>query len=78
MRSTATLKDVLYALEYTGAELVRRRTNFGLGKPAWSLEPAGPPVPQQIADKALLHPSVVLAPARKYGESRYVWQRAAA
>lgn len=74
MRKTATLKDVLYALEF-GQQVLTRISG---PSPSWTLQPIGTAVPAQIADKAREHPSVMTMPSTRPGESRYAWQRMAA
>lgn len=74
--TVATLKDVLYGLEFLGQELCRW-PNPGGRTPAWSLEPGGRngvKVPHHVADKARENASVVAAPASNFGESRYIWR----
>lgn len=70
MAKAATVKDVLYALEYLDARLVMKAG----GK--WSLEPSGQSVPPRIADEVKAHGGVVGRPDRS-GNATYVWSRAA-
>ncbi|MDB6035985.1 MAG: hypothetical protein JWM16_6323 [Verrucomicrobiales bacterium] len=74
MSRAATLKDVLYGLEFDGQQLCR----WPGGGKAWSLEPSGAKVLPHVADKALASGFVVNAPTSKFGESRYQWQGRAA
>lgn len=76
MAKSATVKDVLYALEFAGAQLCRRPSPGG-HKAAWSLEPGGVKVPAGVADQARLSPSVAAIESNRYGEVRYVWRSAA-
>lgn len=75
MSKIATLKDVLYGLEYGNQELCRWPSTKS---PSWSLEPSGVKVPHHVADKVREAPEVVRAPSTRFGEDRYVWQRRAA
>lgn len=76
MAKPVTLKDVLYALEYTDAQLCRW-PSLGNHKPSWSLEPGGAKVPPHVAEQACLSPSVTASEGARYGEARYSWRRAA-
>lgn len=54
----ATLRDVLYGLEYAGAKLQRAPGRQGKG--SWSLTPSGSRVPPAVADEARRHPRIAL------------------
>lgn len=73
MAKLATVKDVLYALEYLNGELCCWPGRSG----AWSLEPMGQKVLQRVADEARAHGQITASQLSKYGEARYVWKRAA-
>jgi hypothetical protein len=75
MAKSATLKDVLYGLEYGKQQLCRWPSHEPA---AWSLEPGGVKVPADIANKALMSGAIVRVAAQRFGEDRYEWQRAAA
>lgn len=74
MSKAATLKDVLYGLEFAGAQLCRWPTSGPLNKSAWSLEPGGVKVPGHVADKARECGHIVASALSKHGESRFVWE----
>lgn len=77
MANDATVKDVLYALEYMHAQLVRRPANKPGSKCSWVLEPTGQGVKEKVAEQARSHVAVVSI-AERNGEVRYMWRRAAA
>lgn len=75
MAKPATVKDVLYALQYGGAQLVRHQ-QANPGRPAaWSLEPTGIKVPARIADLIRMDARVTVSPASMHGEARYQWKQ---
>ena len=76
MAKAATVKDVLYALEFLGAELCMWPSPGG-HRNAWSLEPGGVKVPPHVADEARAQGGVVGLPGSKHGEARYGWSEAA-
>ena len=77
MAKPATLKDVLYALEFTGARLCRWPSHKTGAKAAWSLEPGGTKVPGHIADQARASGPVASLENRPDGYEAFVWRRAA-
>lgn len=76
MAKAATLKDVLYALEFMGERLCRWQA-VGARPSAWSIEPSGVKVTPSIANEALAHGGLVAAPESKHGVVSYVWRQAA-
>lgn len=77
MSKAATLKDVLYALEYGGGRLCRWPTMRSGFKQAWSIEPGGLKVPSGIADQARAVSGVVRFESRPDGYDEYRWRAAA-
>jgi len=77
MAKAATVKDVLYALEYTGDQLCRWPAKAG-GRASWSLLQSGAKIAPQVADEVRGHASVYALESTPYGEARYAWQAAAA
>lgn len=77
MPANPTVKDILYALEYLNAELVRRPADKPGAKCSWTLEPDSRRVPEKVAEAARSHIAVVSIPMPA-GEVRYVWRKAAA
>jgi hypothetical protein len=73
MAKTATVKDVLYALQYGGAQLVRHRQANPTKPAAWSLEPGGVKVPARVADEGRRSLRVVASSESRHGETRYQW-----
>lgn len=73
MPKVATLKDVLYALEYGHEELVY--ASGAKGSP-WTLSQSGTKVDRHVADAARSHVEVV-ALAAPHGTARYGWRVAA-
>lgn len=69
----ATLKDVLYGLQFGKAELCRWPSHKVGGRTAWSLEPGGLKVSQATADKARDTPGVKALDHTRHGEARYGW-----
>jgi hypothetical protein len=77
MAKAATVKDVLYALEYMGARLCMRPATSA-GRPAsWVIEPGGIKVPVAVADEAKASAPLVAVGGRD-GEAVYAWGRSAA
>lgn len=76
MANAATVKDVLYAMEYMHQELCRW-PQYGAGRAAWSLEPSGQKVAQHVAYQARLSPCICGSPVSRRGEARYMWKAAA-
>lgn len=76
MAKAATLKDVLYGLEFGRQQLCRWPNPSGKGA-AWSLEPGGIKVPPDIANKALMSGEVAKLVEQRFGETRYGWKAAA-
>lgn len=77
MAKSATVKDVLYALEHLGATLCMRPATEA-GKPAsWAIEPGGIKVSASIADEAKARASLVAVGGRD-GGAVYAWRRDAA
>lgn len=70
MPREATIKDVLYGLEFTGAVLVRRSNG---AKSSWSLFPGGLKVSQHVAD-AVRRDMRVRETAASLSEIRYGWR----
>lgn len=76
MAKSATAKDVIYALQFTGARLVMRPA-MTPGKPvSWAIEPGGIKVPASAADEARQRGSIVSIGGRD-GEAIYAWGAAA-
>lgn len=76
MANAATVKDVLYAMEYLHQELCCW-PRHSARPAAWSLEPSGQKVPAHVADSARLSACIVGSPISRRGEARYVWKSAA-
>lgn len=76
MAKTATVKDVLYALEHLGARLCMRPATSAGRPSSWVIEPGGLKVPAAIADEARAHPGIVGLPGPA-GEAAYAWRSAA-
>lgn len=77
MANAATVKDVLYALEFLGERLCRWPTLKPGGKSAWALEPSGRKVPESVANTVRSSSQVTTVPSSRYGEVSYVWKAAA-
>lgn len=77
MAKSATLKDVLYALEFAGARLCRWPTAKPNSTAAWSLEPGGVKVPSHVADQARGSGNLVKSGSSRFGEDIFVWAHAA-
>lgn len=76
MPKDATVKDVLYGLQFGRQVLARRQISFG--KAAWSLEPSGMKVKEAIAQAAINGDrSVTCLWAGPNGEAHYGWSAAA-
>lgn len=76
MAKAATVKDVLYALEFTGAVLCMWPSPGG-HKNAWSLEPAGLKVTPSVASDAMLATGSIVGIKHPRAEAAYVWRSAA-
>lgn len=76
MAKSATVKDVLYALEFLNGRLIMRPATTAGGAVSWVVEPGSIRVPHGIADQVKTHSTVVGLPGR-IGEAVYVWRIAA-
>ncbi len=76
MAKTATLKDVLYALEFMGAELCRWPASNPASEPTWKIEPSGLKVPARIAEEARKH-NIVRVDGTGFWIERYRWRAVA-
>ncbi len=54
MAKAATVKDVLYALQFA-SETLCRWPQMSARLAAWSLEPSGMKVPNHVAEEAMAH-----------------------
>ncbi len=70
---TATLKDVLYGLEYAGARLCRQPTAKPGARTVWLLEPGGVRVPASVADVARTSRGITVRDSRPDGYAVYSW-----
>lgn len=74
-KAPATIKDVLYALEYMHESLCRW-PQVGAKPAAWSMEPSGLKVPARVADEALGHGALTSA-RHPNAVAAYRWSSAA-
>lgn len=59
MPKSATVKDVIYALQFGGELLISTQANIGGGKIKWSLSKSNLPVDQRTADIVRSDPGCV-------------------
>lgn len=77
MPTDATVKDVLYALQFGKQHLCRRPANRAGTPNAWSLHPSGLRVPARVADEARQRREIIPVVGGLAGEDHFGWSDAA-